>query len=324
MIIGFAGASGRTDASHAALLAARTLAIVEGRATLLVDAAADAPNAPDAALDVAVIRPAGRDPGPATRSAVAACRDAGRSAIVDVPPSWLGRMEIRASLDALIAVVGPHETDERTAAGMHRTWLADETTWYLGCRRAGGAPAAARFAAAMAELAPGARALPFALAPLGRGEAVALGRRAPVGRTLRSGLLLLAAIRAVMAQATSERYVPLEAVAGDEGERIATAADSRSLPDRLRELADDIEAVEAGLGPTPADLAGAPVLDGWSYDAVAAPILKGRVSGHPCIAEGHRARTSEVYLTDRTTWARTLSRWYVLRTPEGMPAAGLQ
>lgn len=324
MIIGFTGVSGRTDASHAALLAARTLATLDGRATLIVDAAADAPKVSDAALDVAIIRTAGRDAGPTMRSAVAACRDAGRSAVVDVPPEWLGRMGIHAHLDAVIAVVGPHEADERAAADMHRTWLADETTWYLGCRRAGGAPAAARFASTMAELVPGARALPFALAALGRAEAVALGRHAPVGRTLRSGLLLLAAIRAVMARGTSEGYVPLEATAGNEGERIAVAADSRSLPDRLRELADDIEAIEAGLGPTPADLAGAPVLDGWSYDAVAAPILKGRVSGHPCIAEGHRARTSEVYLTDHATWARTLSRWYVLRTPEGAPATGLQ
>jgi hypothetical protein len=65
------------------------------------------------------------------------------------------------------------------------------------------------------------------------------------------------------------------------------------------------------------------VLDGWSCDAVFAPVLKGRVTGHPGIAEGHRVRTSEVYLTDRATFARTLSRWYVLRTPAGDSAGAV-
>jgi len=110
----------------------------------------------------------------------------------------------------------------------------------------------------------------------------------------------------------------------DEARRIAAGADTRTHADRLRDLADDMEAVEAGFGPAESDLAGAPVLDGWSQDVIATPILKGRVSGHPDIPEGRRVRTSEVYLTDRLTWARTLSRWYVLRTPQDGPAASLQ
>ncbi|MET3414020.1 DUF6634 family protein [Methylobacterium sp. 1030] len=322
MVIGFAGATGRTDASHAALLAARTIAMVEGRATLLLDDPAAAP-AGDETLDVMAVRPTGRGIGPALRSAIEASRGEGRSVVLDLAPGLLGRTGVRAFLDVSVAVVGPHEADERRAAGMVRDRGADPAPWYLGCRRAGGAPAAARFASAMAELAPNARVLPFALPPMGRGEAAALGGSAPRGRTLRSGLLLLAALREAMASPVPARFVPLEAAALDEQERIAVAADVRSLPDRLRDLADDIEAVEAGFGPTQADLVGAPVLDGWSYDAVASPILKGRVSGHPCIAEGHRARTSEVFLTDRATWARTLSRWYVLRAPEGAPTDGL-
>ncbi|MEE7505150.1 hypothetical protein MMR14E_18925 [Methylobacterium mesophilicum] len=322
MVIGFAGASGRTDASHAALLAARTIAMVEGRASLLLDDPAAAP-ASDATLAVVPVRRTGPGLEPALRSAVEASRNEGISLVLDLAPGSLGRAEVRALLDVPVAVVGPHEADERRVAGMGRDRRADPAPWYLGCRRAGGAPAAARFASAMAELVPGARVLPFALPPLGRGEATALEGSALRGRTLRSGLLLLAALRVAMAASAPTRFVPLEAAALDEQERIAVAADGRSLPDRLRDLADDIEAVEAGFGPTLADLAGAPVLDGWSYDAVTAPILKGRVSGHPCIAEGHRARTSEVFLTDRATWARTLSRWYVLRTPEGAPTDGL-
>ncbi|MEE7492211.1 hypothetical protein [Methylobacterium oryzae] len=318
MLIAFTGASGRTDASHASLLAAHAALVVDGRATLVLPD--DAPG-PQAGAGLHVVRVSAAEAADRIWRVADACRDGGGTAVADLPSAWLRDGALRAHLDAAVLVVGPHAADEREAAG----WSADggETfpTWYLGCRRAGGGPAAARFAAAIMELDPRAAVMPYALPPLGRGEATALNHGSPRGRTLRTALLLMAAMRH---GAVAGRFAPLEAAAPDEAGRIAVAADVRSFPERLRDLADDVEAVEAGLKPEASDLADAPVLDGWSCDAVAAPILKGRVSGHPGIAEGHRVRTSEVYLTDRRTYARTLSRWYVLRSTAGEPDAGLQ
>lgn len=328
MLIGFTGATGRTDASHAAILAARAIATAGARTTLLHDRSPDVPApAGDDALDV-VRLPVGRTAAArALRDAHAACRDGDRIAVADIPAAWFGGDGVRSSLDMAIVVVGPHEADERAAASLagRRARPASGTgPWYLGCRRAGGGPAAAEFAAAMARIDPTAAVLPFAVPPLGRGEASSLARTAPAGRALRIGCALVAAIGQAAAMPGRGRFAPLHADDPDEARRIAGSADTRSFPDRLRDLADDAEAVAAGLGPSAADLAGAPVLDGWDCDVVAAPILRGRVSGHPNIAENHGVRTSEVFLTDRRTWARTLSRWYVLRAPAGIPSAGLQ
>ncbi|SFU97647.1 MULTISPECIES: DUF6634 family protein [unclassified Methylobacterium] len=317
MLIAFTGASGRTDASHASLLAAHAAAVADGGASLLVpDDAAVA--ADDARLRVV------RFPAAASAVRVArvaeGCRRDGGPVFVDLPSALLCAEAVRASLDAAVLVVGPHAADEREAAAWEAAHRSSAPTWYLGCRRAGGGPAAARFAAEMSLLDPDGRTLPYALPPLGRGEAARLARGAPRGHALRAALSLLAAVRG----AAGAPGLGLPAGAReDAARRIADAIDVRSLPERLRDLADDVEAAEAGLKPTAADLADAPVLDGWSCDAVAAPVLKGRVSGHPGIPEGHRVRTSEVYLTDRATFARTLSRWYVLRAPADAPAAAM-
>jgi len=328
MLIAFTGATGRTDVSHAAILAARAFAAVGVRTTLLSDGSSDVPALTNAGPLEVVRIPKGRSgAASALQGARSACRDGNRIVVADIPAASLSRSEIRSSVDMAIVVVGPHEADEREAAA----FVGDQARpprgtrpWYLGCRRAGGGPAAAEFAAAMARIDPMAAVLPFAVPPLGRGEASALGRTAAAGRTLRIGLSLAAAIGRAAAMPEPGRFTPLFAHASDEAQRIAVSADTRSLPDRLRDLADDAEAVAAGLGPTAADLAEAPVLDGWDCAVIATPILRGRVSGHPNVAENHNVRTSEVFLTDRRTWARTLSRWYVLRTPAGAPGAGLQ
>jgi len=72
-----------------------------------------------------------------------------------------------------------------------------------------------------------------------------------------------------------------------------------------------------------AGVAGDPSLEHRGEDGVARPAVEHGRAGHPGIAEGHRVRTSEVYLTDRATFARTLSRWYVLRTPAGDSAGAV-
>jgi hypothetical protein len=82
-----------------------------------------------------------------------------------------------------------------------------------------------------------------------------------------------------------------------------------STIERLRSLADDLEAVSAGL------VAERPsaVITSWSFATRPAPCLVGNTFGHPKIDDGRRAITSEVYYVDpNRRLARTLSRWYGL------------
>ncbi len=89
--------------------------------------------------------------------------------------------------------------------------------------------------------------------------------------------------------------------------------DERGIGDRLRELADDIEAIEEGVAPIAEDLRDAPVLTGWSTVSHQVPVLAGFVAGHPSLK--NLIMTSQVFASDGQTWARTLSRWYRLGRP---------
>jgi hypothetical protein len=85
---------------------------------------------------------------------------------------------------------------------------------------------------------------------------------------------------------------------------------------RLKALVADMEAVQAGRGPTypPQD---APLLDRWALAQRPATCLVGRSSGHPLLpGEDRVIATSDLWLIsgDRK-WARTLSRWYRLGEP---------
>ena len=68
-------------------------------------------------------------------------------------------------------------------------------------------------------------------------------------------------------------------------------------------------------GPTEADLASAPVLDGWNAAVMGKEaILVGQVHGHP-VAEGE-VYTSPVLMLDvERGIARTISRWYRIGYP---------
>jgi len=79
--------------------------------------------------------------------------------------------------------------------------------------------------------------------------------------------------------------------------------------ERLRRLADDLEAAAGGRLPNRA----AAEITSWSFATRAAPCLVGTAWNHPKIGEGRRALTSEVYYVDSSRrLARTLSRWYML------------
>lgn len=99
----------------------------------------------------------------------------------------------------------------------------------------------------------------------------------------------------------------------DDPDQSGIKFDERGIGDRLRELADDIEAIEEGIAPSQQDLLSAPVLTGWSKVAHQVPVIAGFVAGHPSIK--NLIMTSQVYASDGQTWARTLSRWYRLGRP---------
>ncbi|WP_447679771.1 DUF6634 family protein [Methylobacterium mesophilicum] len=318
-MIAISGASGRTDAAHATLLAAHAAVAVDKPTMLLMRDDVLSPKGAGTLRVIKLVNP----PAIEVLARVAdVCAREGRLVFADLPPDTLTDPAIRGLIDFAVLAVGRHEADERDASDLARRCTVP--TWHLGCGRAGGTPAAERFAAAMAAYDPTARVLAYAMPPLGRGEATELAHSPPRGRTLGLGLRLLAAIHLAADTPEGDRTMRSDAELAAQAERLAAAPDERSLADRLRELADDLAAAEAGFVPSVADLAGAPVLDAWDYGIVPARVLIGTVTGHPDIADGRSARTSEVYLTDRSTYARTLSRWYVLRAPAGAAAPGLQ
>lgn len=73
--------------------------------------------------------------------------------------------------------------------------------------------------------------------------------------------------------------------------------------------------------PTEAELAAAPLLEGWSLDDVddddVLPAVIGYVHGHEFAPDGSPMIAGEAFALDPTlTWVRTLSRLYRLGTPE--------
>lgn len=87
--------------------------------------------------------------------------------------------------------------------------------------------------------------------------------------------------------------------------------------ERLRRLADDLEAVADGSIPERPTA----VMSSWSFAARPVPCLVGNAFGHPKIEDGRRAFTSEVFYVDpRRRLARTLSRWYRLGSYEPLEA----
>ncbi|KQV73239.1 hypothetical protein ASC90_07515 [Rhizobium sp. Root1220] len=82
-----------------------------------------------------------------------------------------------------------------------------------------------------------------------------------------------------------------------------------ALVEKLRRLADDLENAETSAG------TGVPsaFLKDWFLVQRPVPSLVGQSFGHPRIADGRTACTSQLFFLDkRRGLARTLSRWYSL------------
>jgi hypothetical protein len=97
---------------------------------------------------------------------------------------------------------------------------------------------------------------------------------------------------------------------------LAPRNQERSLPERLRRLADDIGAIRDGAAPLPDQIDRAPLLTNWGI--VVTPLgvrLVGIVSGHP--RHGNcTVMTSQIWVADSAgAWVRTLSRFYKLGEP---------
>ena len=91
-------------------------------------------------------------------------------------------------------------------------------------------------------------------------------------------------------------------------------------PDRmvamLRRLADDLERIASGTGPTLEELDAAPMLGSWRMTERWSIGLAGHVTAHPRLPSGP-IMTSELWaLQPEEGWARTFSRWYRLGKPQ--------
>jgi hypothetical protein len=102
------------------------------------------------------------------------------------------------------------------------------------------------------------------------------------------------------------------------------SGDPAQIVAQVRKLADDIERMLTGAPIDDAVLAGAPVLDAWAPAFRTVQALTGIVTGHPGIVDGHAALTSELFAIDPSGWARTWSRYYVLKRPLALADGRLQ
>jgi len=85
----------------------------------------------------------------------------------------------------------------------------------------------------------------------------------------------------------------------------------------LEALVRDLRRLRAGLSPTDDDLRDAPQLDQWRLTRKELPALMGIADRHPVLGWGPRyLRTSQLYALG-PKWARTHSRYYILRGEAG-------
>lgn len=84
----------------------------------------------------------------------------------------------------------------------------------------------------------------------------------------------------------------------------------------LGTLANDIRQLRShNDSPSVFTLENAPLLEQWSFATIRRPCLIGGVTGHPLLGDLSRIQTSELFAIDPSAgWARTLSRYYRLRS----------
>ncbi|TXN25056.1 DUF6634 family protein [Methylobacterium sp. WL9] len=338
MIIALFGASGRTDAAHAALMLVDAK-LVEGGAARFVRVTlpgeAELPKPLYRPDDLVVVQAEAADVGEVPAIVIGEVAAASRSEgdlVLDLPAACLAYPDVLDRIEVPVVVVGPTPFDEHAAAFLLYTLAGNPVAegvkqpwpWLLGCGRAD-ALASSTFERAMGSIACGMdiartpRVLPVTLPTLSRAEAlrIIVGDRS--ARTLAVGLPLLASLRAAR-----EKPDAFSIDAGSLASAFSADADPgktahrRDVGDRLRDLADALQAIEDYDSPTQIELDCAPRIEDWKSAGREVRVVTGRVYGHPNIADGRPIVTSDLYASDGASWARTLSRYYRL----GKPARG--
>ena len=92
---------------------------------------------------------------------------------------------------------------------------------------------------------------------------------------------------------------------------------STRLAANLRCVANDLERIASGSGPTDLEIAFAPVLSEWRpcMTVTAAPAIKGVLSGHPFIPNGERLYAEILAADPNLSWVRTWGGFYRLGVP---------
>lgn len=312
MVIAFFGVDGRSFASHLAILFARTsrsgsvdlIRVTRpGEANLPRDARIDEP-----ARVVELELPPEAASVPLDR-ALSETLAAGRTAVLDLPGASLSDLALcarrdvervvpvagsRLDLRAVASAFGPH------AGGVRPAWILAQGGRAGNGHRVGIDAAIRRERPSIASL--GLRLLPLPLPRFTMGELDAIvegevGERA-----------------AGFADALRERLDAHSGAGREVRDGVPAIEDRRGTTERLRDLADQLDAFEDGIEPNEAELAAAPLLEDWRPTSRATVALSGRVSGHPSKPSG-AIETSELFATDGATFARTFSRLYRLGRP---------
>ncbi|MGU3421811.1 DUF6634 family protein [Methylobacterium sp. D54C] len=319
MIIALFGGDGRAVGTHAAVLLARAAASAD-TATTLVRVA----NAHEAGLPhservpdrMRIVELCGSDPSVAIElcRATAETPD-GHLTVLDLPQAWLAACPVDLGDHEKVVAVGPTSLDGSIVASALRGIQVDPVPWLLVC----GAASVRTFGLAMRELMNATGVPGNSVRVVDRGLP---GPRQDIAASGMNGRMEVQAIRAALevldiiapgaARRTEHRSDPGTPVPPGIG-----GEDRRAPQDRLRDLADALDAAGGGEYPSAAELACAPLLEDWEVGLRPVSALVGRVTQHPGFPAGRLVRTSEVYASDRRTWARTYSRLYRLGRPAG-------
>lgn len=325
MIIALFGGDGRAVGTYAAVLIARAAASVGTATTLLrvVGAHESRLPDPDSVPDhLRVVELCSDDPSFATDLREETGAVPGKHLVVlDLPPAWATTCPVELGNCPKVMAVGPSVLECAIAVSALRGTGGIPGPWLLAC----GGPSVRAFDRTVREMASAAglddnivRVVAQGL-PASRQDDAAptLGGRLaslPRGAALR---VLGAILPGAVEMPKHPANLLASALAGM-GE-----ADRRDPQERLRDLADALDAAEGGGYPSAEELAAAPLLEDWEFGMRPVAALVGRVTHHPDFPAGRRVRTSEVYVSDRRTWARTYSRLYRLGRPAG-PRPSLQ